>query len=157
MKKIVLLFASCMLACTFTACGSSSGSASDSELAVSAEEYEKNSTQTYWNTAASSVQKSISSAIYDLDAKGMDVCVDKNKPAVFSSIRNINTANETELVKYALNYFDKLDEIDYVAVVENGSVTFAAAAQGPDATIVGVNPTTSPNSMTIRQIVESYS
>ena len=93
------------------------------------------------NAAASTLEKALNSALTDLDVKGVDISgkyiissessLEANIPAKF---------DKNELIKLTKNYFDKLDDYKYFAVVEGGSCTYVACQKKDDAKYTGTYP-----------------
>ena len=143
MKKLAIILAACaMLACAFTSCGdSSSGSDESKKSSSSASESASDLKQKELNATASTLEKTFGSAITDADAKGQKIYEDdSNRVVIYTSKGNFNAANEADIMKAARNYFDDIDYIQYIVVIEDYKVTAVYAAEAFDSEVIGVYP-----------------
>ena len=118
--------------------------------------YVEESKKSSLNSIASSVQKAFDSALTDLDVKGVSAVSDSSRIAVYTSDGNYNAANDIELMKYVKQYFDNIDGVKYVVVIENGCVTLAAVAYDWDSDMVGTYPKGECTGMTLSEIKDDF-
>ncbi len=138
MKKLIsLLAAGMMLLGALTACGSSdndSGSESVSAILDASEAYKSRS----MDAAAKSLRNAMEAALTDADNRGG---YDISKPIVIVSYGYTNcTDNELHnyLMKGVQNYYDAINKLDYVIVIEKGSCIYTAVSSIKDSKNVGI-------------------
>lgn len=95
--------------------------------------YVKKSKNASINSTANTLSMCVNAALTDMDAEGDNVFGKFIISSDKSLEKNIPSGLDTDKLKtYIKNYFDKLDDIEYFAVCDNGCCTYAVCQKSGD-------------------------